>query len=76
MVAERLTAPGIGKDLGANFNLNNAFFKGIFMAPNAEKNALKTAIFTAYMLAVSYTHLDVYKRQVFTNIRTSYMTSH
>ena len=50
MVAERLTAPGIGKDLGANFNLNNAFFKGIFMAPNAVKNALKTAIFTAYML--------------------------
>lgn len=50
MVAERLTAPGIGKQLGANFNLNNAFFKGIFMAPNAVKNALKTAIFTSYML--------------------------
>ncbi len=49
-VAERLTAPGIAKDLGANFNLNNAFFKGIFMAPNAVKNALKTAIFTSYML--------------------------
>lgn len=50
MVAERLTAPGIGKDLGANFNLNNTFYKGIFMAPNAVKNALKTAIFTSYML--------------------------
>lgn len=50
MVAERLTAPGIGKDLGANFNLNNSFFKGIFMAPNAVKNALKTAIFSSYML--------------------------
>ena len=50
MVAERLTAPGIGKDLGANFNLNNAFFKGVFMAPNAVKNALKTAIFSSYML--------------------------
>jgi len=49
-VAERLTAPGIGKDLGANFNLNNSFFKGIFMAPHAVKNALKTAIFTSYML--------------------------
>ena len=49
-VAERLTAPGIGKDLGANFNLNNSFFKGIFMAPNAVKGALKTAIFSAYML--------------------------
>ena len=50
MVAERLTAPGIGKDLGANFNLNNTFFKGLFMAPNAVKNALKTAVFSAYML--------------------------
>ena len=49
-VAEHLTAPGIGKDLGANFNLNNSFFKGIFMAPNAVKGALKTAIFSAYML--------------------------
>ena len=50
MVAERLTAPGIGKSLGANFNLNLSFFKGIFMAPNAVKSALKTAVFSAYML--------------------------
>lgn len=50
MVADRLTAPGIGKEQGANFNLNNAFFKGIFLAPNAVKNALKTSIFAAYML--------------------------
>ncbi len=49
-VAERLSAPGIGKDIGANFNLNSAFFKGIFMAPNAVKSALKTAVFSAYML--------------------------
>ena len=50
MVAERLTAPGIAKDQGANFNQNNSFFKGIFMAPNAVRSALKTAIFSAYML--------------------------
>ena len=50
MVAERLTAPGIGKEQGANFNTNNSFFKGIFMAPNIVKGALKTSIFTAYML--------------------------
>ena len=50
MVADRLTSPGIGKDLGANFNLNNSFFKGIFMAPSAVKNALQTAVFTSYML--------------------------
>jgi len=50
MVADRFTSPGVGKDQGANFNLNNSFFKGLFMAPNAVKSALKTAVFTAYML--------------------------
>ncbi len=50
MVADRLTAPGIGKEQGANFNLNNSFFKGLFMAPNAVKSALKTAVYAAYML--------------------------
>ena len=49
-IAERLSAPGIGKDLGANFNMNNQFFKGIFMAPNAVKSSLKTMAFSAYML--------------------------
>lgn len=50
MVAERLSAPGIGKQQGANFNLNNSYFKGLFMAPNAVRSALKTAAFSAYML--------------------------
>ncbi|MCF0108087.1 MAG: methionine gamma-lyase family protein [Bacilli bacterium] len=50
MVAERLTSPGIGKELGANFNQLNSFFKGIFMAPTAVRSALKTAVFSSYML--------------------------
>lgn len=50
MIADRLTAPGIGKSQGANFNLNSSFFKGLFMAPNAVRSALKTAAFAAYML--------------------------
>ena len=50
MVADRLTAPGIGKEQGANFNQNNAFFKGIFVAPSAVRSAMKTAVFSAYML--------------------------
>ena len=50
MVADRLTAPGIGKELGANFNTNINVLKGMFMAPSAVKNALKTQIFAAYML--------------------------
>ncbi len=50
MIADRLTAPGIGKEQGANFNQNNAFFKGLFVAPKAVNSALKTAVFSAYML--------------------------
>lgn len=50
MIADRLTSPGVGKELGANFNQNSNFFKGVFMAPNAVKSALKTQVFAAYML--------------------------
>ncbi len=49
-IADRLTAPGLGKEQGANFNQNNSFFKGLFMAPNAVRGALKTAVFASYML--------------------------
>lgn len=49
-VAERLTSPGIGKDLGANYNQHNKFMKGLFMAPRTVCNAVKTAIFTSYMV--------------------------
>ena len=59
MVADRLTAPGIGKELGANFNQNINFFKGIFMAPNAVKSALKTMVFASYMLEkLGYTKIS------------------
>lgn len=49
-VAERLTSPGIGKELGANYNQHNKFMKGLFMAPQTVCNAVKTAIFTSYMV--------------------------
>lgn len=50
MTADRLTAPGLGKEQGANFNLNNSFFKGLFMAPQAVRSALKTAVFSSWMM--------------------------
>ena len=49
-VAERLTAPCIGKDLGANFNQLLSYYKGIFMAPSVVKSVLKTMIFASRML--------------------------
>ncbi len=50
MVAERLTAPCVGKDMGANFNQLLSYYKGIFMAPSVVKSALKSMIFASRML--------------------------
>ena len=49
-VAERLTAPTVGKDMGANFNQLLNFYKGLYMAPNAVRSSLKTMIFASLML--------------------------
>ena len=49
-VAERLTSPCIGKDLGANFNQLLSYYKGIFMAPSIVKSVLKSMIFASRML--------------------------
>ena len=49
-IADRLTAPCHGKSLGANYNQNIMFFKGLFFAPSVVKGALKTAIFASFML--------------------------
>ena len=49
-VAERLTAPTVGKDMGANFNQLLTFYKGLFMAPSAVRSALKTMVFASRML--------------------------
>lgn len=49
-IAERLTAPCIAKDLGANYNQHNKYFRGLYFAPHTVMNAVKTAIFSSYML--------------------------
>ena len=43
----RLTAPGIGKEVGATLNQNREMFMGIFNAPHVVGEALKTAVFTS-----------------------------
>ena len=47
MCAYRLTAPGLGKEVGATLGLNRSFFQGFFMAPCVAASALKGAIFAA-----------------------------
>lgn len=43
----RLSAPGLGKEVGASLGLNQAFFQGLFLAPTVVAGALKGAIFAA-----------------------------
>ena len=49
IVADRLTAPGMGKYLGADYNQKMKYFKGLYMAPTTIANALKTAHLTSYI---------------------------
>ena len=50
LAAERLTAPGLGKEVGATLGINKNILQGIFMAPSVVANSLKTAIFASKML--------------------------
>lgn len=43
----RLTAPGIGKEVGASLGLNSNILQGLFLSPNIVASALKGAIFAA-----------------------------
>jgi len=52
-IAERLTAPCIGKELGANFNQLASFFKGLFMAPTTVAATLKSMAFAARLVELA-----------------------
>ena len=43
----RLTAPGLGSEVGATLGVNRDFFQGLFQAPQVVNGALKGAIFAA-----------------------------
>lgn len=45
--AFRLTAPGLGKEVGATLGINQQMFQGLFLAPTVTAGALKGAIFAA-----------------------------
>ena len=52
-IAERFSAPCVGKSLGANFNQLASFYKGLFMAPAAVGSTLKSMVFAARMLELA-----------------------
>jgi len=43
----RLTAPGLGKEVGTNMGMMRQLYQGLFMAPTVVSGALKGAIFAA-----------------------------
>ena len=50
LCAERLTSPGVGKELGPSFGQNALILKGMFFAPSVVASAVKTMIFASKML--------------------------
>lgn len=51
LASYRLTAPGMGDELGASLSNNRLLFQGLFLAPHVVAQAIKGAIFAAGMFA-------------------------
>lgn len=45
--AYRLSAPGLGKEVGATLGIMQSFYQGLFLAPTVVAGALKGAVFAA-----------------------------
>lgn len=45
--ANRLTAPGLGKEIGASLDVMRSLYQGIFLSPTVSASALKGAVFAA-----------------------------
>ena len=50
LCSQRLTAPGEGKQIGPSLGSNRSFLQGIYMAPQAVVNVLKTGMLASYIL--------------------------
>lgn len=49
LVAERLTLPGEGREVGPSLGINRSLYQGLFLAPSVVAASLKTAVLTAYI---------------------------
>ena len=49
LCAERLNVPGQGAEVGPSLNQNRYILQGLYMSPMIVANALKTAVYTAYL---------------------------
>lgn len=50
LVAERLTLPGEGREVGPSLGMNKTILQGLFLAPSVVASSLKVAIFTSRIL--------------------------
>lgn len=50
LVAERLTLPGEGREVGPSLGMNKKILQGLFMAPSVVSSSLKTAVLTAQVM--------------------------
>lgn len=50
LAANRLTAPGLGKEAGATLHMLQEMYQGFFLAPHVVGESLKGAIFTAKLM--------------------------
>ena len=50
LVAERLSLPGEGREVGPTLGINKSLYQGLYLAPSVVASSLKTAILTSYVL--------------------------
>lgn len=50
LVAERLTVPGQGAEVGPSLGINKQILLGLYLAPSVVSSSIKTAIFTSCLL--------------------------
>lgn len=50
LAAERLTSPGLGKEVGPSLGMNKSLLQGLFFAPSVVASSLKTAVYASRIL--------------------------
>src|SRR5699024_2245711 len=69
--ANRLTAPGRGRETGATLHMLQEMYQGIFMAPHIVGESLQGAVFTARLMQ----KVDIYSTPFFDTYRTDIIQS-
>ena len=72
LVAERLTLPGEGMEVGPTLGVNKSLLQGLFLAPSVVASSLKTAVLTSAVMArLGYDvnpHFDAPRADIVQNI--------